>query len=215
MLGIREFFVALVICAATRGSSLAQTCTPSDQEQATWALADKRLDTLAYLRQFPKGCFRSIALSRLEEEGKATPAVVMSVKYTGDPSWIFGNLGQLFERDDRAFIEQVQIGSPRQIQLEYACYAVGHGQSAWLYGGKPCPNANAPMQLFAVRLRGELKDFYDLSVYCRTVKFPQQERTTYVVGNEEWCGPKRGNWNFNSMAIDELMVTVTRKKVED
>jgi hypothetical protein len=197
MLGIREFFVALAICAGTSGTSLAQACQPGDREQSTWnrALADNRLEAFAsYLRQFPTGCFRSLALSKFEEKRKASPGVVMLVKYTGDQSWTWGNLGQLFERDDRAFIEQVQINqinSPRQIHLEYACYAVGHGQSAWLYGGKPCPDANAPMQRIAVRLRGDLKDFYNLTVYCRTVAFPQQEWTTYLVGDEEWCGPKR------------------------
>lgn len=214
------FFLAMIAGIGWSDVATAQTCIAETKEKLIWDnIKDSKvaIEFLDYLKRFPRGCHRDIATSKIEALIDDVPRLHINVQFSGDGAWHSVENGEIVGEDHRGVIELIwftatmQFTNSAMLALEYACSSIGQGQTNWQISNHFCPAQKSPIQTFAVRLRGELKNFYDLKVSCGTIKMPKQERSTYTVGSEEWCGSRRTSWDANSTAIEWLSVSVRRK----
>jgi hypothetical protein len=215
---IRCLFLAVIACIGWADMAAAQACSAGTKEQLIWdniKNSQNRIEFLDYLKRFPGGCYRDIASTNIRALIDDVPPLDINAQFNGDGAWHGVENAEIMGGDRRGVIELIRFTAKSTdnslLFLEYACASIGQGQSDWQRSSHYCPAQKSPIQTFAVRLQGELKDFYDLQVSCRTVKMPTQERSNYTVGSEEWCGARRTSRDFNSTAIDALSVTVRRK----
>lgn len=214
--------VVMAVCIWS-GNAWGQTCTPGEDEKQIWdgiKGSDEPREFLSYLRQFPKGCFRALANFKIKSLVDESLPLTVSGLFAAVPEpggWRVRKERQMVTEGDLRPVEWIRIRpgptDPNKFALEYQCDGAGVGVSPWVLGDQLCPQARAPIQGFSVRMRGYLKDFFDLEVFCSTTLTPGNVHgSDQTVGDEQWCGVHGGT---PRTYIGQFSITVKRKKFED
>lgn len=201
-------------------SAFAQACVPTEQEKAIWdgiKQSSEPLEFLAYLNEFPAGCFRTLAKFKIRSLVPASVPLQASFLFTADDTWRTAKEGQWLDYGDGRPVEMMKFRAeptdPNKFQLQYQCDAAGVGLTDWIAGDKTCADRRAPIQGFSLRMRGVMRDFYDLKVQCSTHRRPDNSgQVDYDVGEEGWCGVRAGTPSTYTYRAN---TTVLRKKAFD
>jgi hypothetical protein len=197
--------------------AFAQQCAPTQKEQNIWDGIKQSAvpqEFLAYLKEFPKGCFRDLAIFKIEALVPEIVALTASLQVAQDERWFSGGNGQLVSGGENV-VESMKISADHiaktVLAFDYQCDGAGKGVTS-ASNGQPCPsNGRAPIQGFSVSIAGSLAEFYDLSTNCTTLHKPDNSKKPYSVKNGEWCGVHGGT---PATYICNMTVKVTRKKFE-
>lgn len=197
--------------------AFAQQCVPTQQEKNIWEGIKEFFvpqEFLAYLNKFPKGCFRDLAIFKIEALVPETVALTASIQVAADSKWYSGSNGQVVSGGENV-VESMTVSADyvvnTEVSFDYQCDAAGKGVTG-ASNGQPCPsNGRAPVQGFSLRISGSLAEFYDLSTTCTTLHKPDNSKAPYSAKDGQWCGVHGGT---PSTYICNMSVKVTRKKFE-
>jgi hypothetical protein len=195
-------------------------CTPTPDEKQIWdsikGSSDPR-EFLSYLKQFPQGCFKAIANFKIKSLVAEFLPLEVSFMFTAENNWRTAHEGQWLDFGDGRPVEWMKLragpADPNTFKLEYMCDGAGVGNTGWFSGDQSCPGPRAPIQGFSVRMRGWLKDFYDLEVLCSTHHRPSNSlNQDWQTGDEGWCGVHGG---AGQIFVYKANITAKRKKFDN
>jgi hypothetical protein len=195
-------------------SANAQVCTPSQQEKNIWdGIKESSVpqEFLGYLKKFPQGCFRDLAIFKIETLVPETVPLTVNIQVAGDGKWFAGHNGDLVSGGENV-VESIRIvadhADPTKISFDYSCDAAGKGVTN-ASNDQPCPsNGRAPIQGFGVSMAGSLSEFYDVSTLCTTLHKPDNSKAGHSSSDGSWCGVHGGT---PATYICNMTVRVARK----
>jgi hypothetical protein len=191
---------AAIALAAAGGNALAQDCNETDEDKNIWRDikdSDNPNLFLKYLKEFKDGCHRKGAVFKIDALVPEDVSMRVSAMYAGgewreqqDGHWVDYDGGRVIERIK---VQRVAV-DPHKLTIELQCDAEGKGNSGWIAGDANChPSGSAPIQGYAARLRGNLSEFYDLTIQCGIVnKATDDKSTSQPVHDGNWCGATGG-----------------------
>lgn len=179
-------------------------CIPTEAERQIWDGIKQSSDPrefLAYLKQFPNGCYRALAIFKINALVDETVPMRVAVVFTEGIERV-GKDGEWVDYDGWRVAEGFRFRATAVDQskftLEYQCDSAGKGLSYWVASDQLChPSGLAPIQGFSVRMRGSLSEFYDLDIRCTTIgrqvgDQPAPPKQEHSATNEGWCGFRAG-----------------------
>lgn len=191
-------------------SADAQDCKPSPDESQIWDAVKGSTDALdfaAYLKDYPKGCFRAVAVFKLRSLVPEVVPLIAQMQVAGDGAWYqAGNGGFLTHGDNVVESMKVRVDALK-LGISYSCDAAGRGVTNGA-NDSACPsNGRAPIQGFSVAMSGGYGQFYQASTECTVRK---GDHSTYhpVSSDGAWCGAHGGT---PQEYVVNIKVTVTRK----
>ena len=203
-----------LIFLAPRPAFAAEACTPTPEEESIWrgiqGSSDPRL-YLSYLRQFPQGCYRPVAIFYINSLVPAKVDLRVDGAFSDNrrfqvegETWIDAGLSGAGPNWVNQF-RVIQVSEdPLKVKVLVQCESVGIGRSGWVEG--PChPGGSSFLQGLSARLTGTWADFYDINIDCLTkVGFGGDQRQ--LVRNGEWCGASSAapGRHVNGMALSVL-----------
>ncbi|UPJ56237.1 hypothetical protein [Bradyrhizobium sp. 192] len=194
---MRAFAFLLTLLMSLFAVHAKAACIPDEIEKAVWQAVANSSDPAQiryYLDSYPKGCFRKLAILKLDNILPVRPALKVIGNQQGG--------GELVGANGSWIIVQVNGGKnsfqklkvvpmydfAAKIGFYIQCDAAGNGLTPYLPDGGPCPSGNTPfIQGFGLRLTGEYAAYYDLRFECKTIRYQGVGETNYGPTND-WCG---------------------------
>ncbi|MER9184779.1 hypothetical protein [Mesorhizobium sp. M0633] len=208
-------YIGVIFAALLSLTATANACVPTPEEQVIWdgiKQSSEPREFLSYLKEFPKGCFRTLANFKIKSLVDLLVPLQLSFTFTAEDGWRSSKEGEWLTNDGRP-VEWMRLKAAptdtSKFELQYQCDAAGVGLTEWFGGDQPCAARRAPIQGFSVRMRGFMKDFYDLQVQCSTHHRPDNGgNIDYNVADGDWCGVRAGT---PSTYLYRANITVRRK----
>jgi hypothetical protein len=210
------FAIVATVFVFMQSPVFAQSCQPTPNDTAIWsAIKDSQnaLDFAQYLKDFPQGCNRVVALFKLRQMVPESIALTARIRVAGDGAWYQAPNGGFLTHGDNV-VQSMTIGfdnnmDPAKLSFAYTCDAAGKGVTR-ASNAQECPtNGQAPIQGFGVFVSGSYSQFYTLSTEC-TVR--RGDHSTYHPKSADgsWCG---AHSPAPSEYIVNIMVTVKRQEL--